>query len=113
MLVLFISVRPNGLDMDIGDAVKENTSASVACTSNSANPHSSVDIDFFIGATKQSHIKPQVTTTPGTDNGIVKTFVFNFTTARNQHGETATCHLLWDGDYTNTTRENYLNITCE
>ena len=95
------------------DAVMENTNTSVECKSNSANPHSSVDMEFFIDDIKISYIKPRVTTTHGTDNGIEKNFVFTFTTDKNQNGKTAKCHLLWDGDYINTTQGRYLNITCE
>ena len=98
--------------MDITDPVMENTNTSVVCNASSANPHSSVDMEFWIGGTPKSTIKSQATTTPGSDNGTVKTFVFAFTTARNQDGKIAKCHLLWDGDYLNTTKEDYLNITC-
>ena len=99
--------------MNIENAVKENTNTSVECQAHSANPASSIGIDFLIGTTKQSHIIPQVTSTPGSDNGIVKNFVFTFKTDRSQHGTAARCHLLWDGHTTDEKKEYYLNITCK
>ena len=99
--------------MNIGNAVKENKITSMKCKANSANPSSLVGMEFFIDSTRQSNIIPEATEIPGSDNGMVKTFVFTFKTDRNHNGMIARCHLLWDGDYTNEKREVYLNITCE
>ena len=98
--------------MTIENAVKENTNTTVECQANSANPASYVDMEFFIGATKQSHIAPQINTTPGSDNGMLKTFAFTFATDRKQNGMVAKCHVLWDGNSINETIEDYLSITC-
>ena len=98
--------------MTIGNATQEKTNTSVKCQAYSANPASSVNMEFFINATNQSHITPDVTTVSGSNNGLMKIFVFTFTTDRKQNGMTARCHLLWDGKHINTTEEN-LNITCE
>ena len=99
--------------MEIGEAVKENTEQSVECKAKSANPASSVGMELFIDGTNQRHINPEVSTTPGSDNGVVKTFVFRFTTNRNQNAKIVKCRLLWDGTFIHIKRDDYLNITCE
>ena len=99
--------------MEIGDAVKENMNTSLECHTNSANPASSADIELFIDATKQSYIISLITTRPSSDYGMIKTFVFTFSTDRNQNGKIARCHLFWDGSYINETKGDYLNITCK
>ena len=97
--------------MKIGNAIKENTNISVECEANSSNPHSSVGMDFFINATKQNKIA-RATIKAGSYNGFVKTFVFTFTTDRNQNAMIARCALLWNGKTINMT-DGSLNITCE
>ena len=98
--------------MDIGNTVKEHTEKTVKCKTNSSNPASLVDMEFFIDGTKQNHITPQVLEIPGLNNGIVKSFAFNFTTERSQHGKIAKCSPKWNGTYIETTKA-ILNITCE
>ena len=98
--------------MNTGNSVIENTNASVECRANNASPAGSVDMEFSINA-KQTNIIPEVTETPGSNNGMIKTFVFTFTADRKQNGMTARCHLLWDGKHINISGEENLNITCE
>ena len=99
--------------MKIGNAVKENTNISVECEANSSNPASEVGMKFFINGSKESNITPQVTRNPGWYNGIVKTFVFTFTTDRNQNGMIPRCVLLWKKDSIYNITDGTLNITCE
>ena len=110
--VIIIPVKPIGLDIDIGEPVKENTQMSVECRADSANPVSSVGMQFLINGASQNNIDHQVTKTDGFDNGMVKTFVFKFTTDRSQNGRKAKCLLLWDKNPLQQ-REATLNITCE
>ena len=91
VLVFVTTVKPNGLKMKIQNTVQENQSTSVECKSNSANPSSSVDMHFFIDSTRQNNIIPEVTETHSSDNGMVKTFVFTFTSDRNQNGMIVRC----------------------
>ena len=109
----FISVKPTGLDLEIGEAVKENTLQSVECKVNSANPASSVGMVLVIDGVNQTEIEPDVTETHGSDNGMVKTFVFMFTTERSQNEKMVECRLLWDGTFIEIKKEQSLNITCE
>ena len=97
--------------MEIEEAVKENTEQSVKCTANSANPVSSVGMALFIDETYQSAIESEVT--PGSDNGMVKTFVFRFTTSRSQNKKIVKCCLLWNGEFIEIKNQYFLNITCE
>ena len=83
------------------------------CTAYSSNPPSSVDMDFFINDTKQSNIISQVIESSGSDSGVVQTFVFTFTTDRNQNGMIVRCVLLWKGDPIHEKIKGALNITCE
>ena len=99
--------------MEIGEGVKENTEQSVKCTANSANPVSSVGMALFIDETNQSAIEAEVTNTPGSDNGMVKTFVFRFTTSRSQNKKIVKCCLLWNGEFIQIKKEDFVNITCE
>ena len=98
--------------MAIDDIVRENTEKSVECEARSSNPASLVDIEFFIGGIKQTNITPQVNTTPGANNGSVKTFVFTFTTDRSQHSKITKCSLKWKGSFINMT-DTTLYILCE
>ena len=108
-----LPVKPTGLDLDIGEAVKENTEKSVQCKAYSANPASSVGMEFFINGKNQRDILPEIIETPGSDNGIIKTLVFMFESDRNQNGRSVRCRLLWDGTYIQKYTEGTLNITCE
>ena len=83
------------------------------CKAKSANPASSVGMELFIDGINQRHINPEVSTTPGSDNGVVKSFVFKFPTDRSQNKKIVKCRLLWDGTFIYIKREDYLNITCE
>ena len=94
------------------ESVKENTETSVECDANSANPASSVGMDLFIDGAKLNNIVPQVKERQGYDHGIVKTFVFKFTTDRSQNGKEVKCNLLWDQNSFKE-RKVTLNITCE
>ena len=105
-------VKPNGLDIDIGEPVRENTKMSVECKANSANPASSVGMELFIDGAKQNNIASQVSETDGFNHGKVKTFVFKFTTDRNQNGKEVKCQLLWVQNNFKETKDT-LNITCE
>ena len=98
--------------MYIGSAVKEHTEKSVECRTSSSNPATLVNMEFFIDGTKQTDIKPKVTEAPGSNNGIVKTFVYRFTTNRSQNGNSVKCSLHWNRIYINKT-EVKLNITCK
>ena len=95
--------------MHIEKAVKENTETLVECEVSSSNPASLME--FYIGGIKQKYSK-QIQT-PGSDNGINKTFVFVFTTDRSQNGKKARCRLQWNGTYIKNETEFILNITCE
>ena len=101
------------MDMEIGDAVKENTEQSVKCKAKSANPASSVDMQLFVDGTNYRQITPNITEMPGLNNGMVKAFLFRFITDRSQNEKIIKCHLLWDGKFTQTKKNDYLNITCE
>ena len=112
--MLFVSpVEPHKLDIDIGDAVKENTVKLVKCKASSANPHSSVDMRFFIGGIEQIYTKHEEIPKPGSDNGTEKTFVYPLTTDRGQNGKMAKCRLQWNGIYTEMEAEARLIIRCE
>ena len=113
MFYFAIPVKPNGMDMEIREATRENREQLVECKANSANPSSSVGMELLIDGTNQKEIKPEVTETPGSDNGIVKTFLFRFTTDRSQNEKAVECHLMWDGAFMKVKREDSLNITCE
>ena len=99
--------------MKAGEAVKENTVKVVQCKAYSANSASSVGMELLIDGVNQTEFEPDVTHTHGAHNGMVKTFVFRFTTDRSQNGKMVTCRLLWDGTYSGLKKEDYLNITCE
>ena len=99
--------------MEIGDAVKENTEQSVECKAKSANPASSVDMEFFVDGTKQRQTKPKISEITGSDNGLIKTFVFRFAADRSHNEKIVKCHLLWDGTYIQIKKDGYLNITCK
>ena len=99
--------------MNIGDAAKEHTKKSIECKVSSSNPASSVEMEFFIDGKKQKYDKRQETETEGSHNGIVRTYVFMFTTNRSQNGKAAECHLKWCGKYNKTNAVAYLNITCK
>ena len=99
--------------MEIRETVKENMEQLVECKANSANPSSSVGMELLIDGTNQKEIEPEVTETPGSDNGFVKAFVFRFTTHRSQNKKAVECRLMWDGAFTNVKKEDSLNITCE
>ena len=101
------------MDLEIGEAVKENTLQSVQCKANSANPASSVGMVLVIDGVNQTEIEPDVTETHGSDNGMVKAFEFRFTTDRCQNGKMVECHLLWNGRFMQINKEQPLNITCE
>ena len=107
-----VPVSPDGLEVDIGNAVKENTEKSVKCKASSSNPASLVDMEFFIDEIKQTYKLPQVNKINGSNSGLVKTFAFTFTTDRSQNGKIAKCSLKWNGTYL-TKAEVNLNITCE
>ena len=99
--------------MKIGDAVKENAEQSVICRAKSANPASLVGMELFVDGINQRKIKPEITEISGSNYGMVKAFLFRFTTDRSQNEKIIKCHLLWDGAFTHIKREDYLNITCE
>ena len=99
--------------MEIGEAVEENTEHSVVCKANSSNPTSSVGMELFIDGTNQNQIKPELKELPGSHNGMIKAFVFRFTTNRSQNEKIIKCRLLWDGIFIKIKKEGYLNITCE
>ena len=98
--------------MDVGNAVKEQTQKSVKCEAGGSNPDNLVDIEFFIGETELVNIKPEVTRKRDSDNGIVKTFTYTFTTDRSQNKKIAQCSLKWNGTFIAMTDAS-LNITCE
>ena len=99
--------------MNIGEAVKENTKKSVQCKANSSNPASLVSMGLFIDGKKAKYNITQEIETPGSDNGMVKTFVFMFSTNRSQNHKVVKCRLQWDGKYIKMETKAYLNITCE
>ena len=98
--------------MEIGEAVEENTEQSVVCKANSANPTSSVGMELFIEENNQRQIKPELIQLHGSDNGMIKAFVFRFTTNRSQNEKIIKCRLLWERTFIKI-KEDYLNITCE
>ena len=112
-LSFILSVKPDELKMNIGDAVKENDMKSIECNASSSNPASSVGMEFLLDGKKQKYNKLQETETDGPHNGMVKTFVFMFITTRSQNGKVAQCRLLWDDKYINLEKETQLNITCK
>ena len=92
--------------------MKEHVEKSVKCEASSSNPASLVDMEFFINGAKEKDFIPQVTQTPGSHNGTIRTFTYTFKTDRSQNGKIAKCHLLWNGTYMNKAEAN-LNIICE
>ena len=93
--------------------MKENTEITVECKANSSNPVRSVGMEFLIDGKQQRYNKHQETKTLGSNNGMVKSFAFTFTTNRSQNGKIAKCCLQWDGEYINMTEEAQLNIRCK
>ena len=93
--------------------MKEGTNKSVECKASSANPSSSVDMEFLIDEKKQQYNKRQETEIRGPHSGMHKTFVFIFTTTRSQNEKAAKCQLQWDGKYIKMDAEDILNITCK
>ena len=99
--------------MEIEEAVKENIEQLVICKAKSANPGSSVGMELFVDGTKQRQIKPEITEITGSNNGIIKSYVFRFIADRNKNKKIVRCRLLWDGGFIKIKKDGYLNITCE
>ena len=99
--------------MNIGKAAKEGTNKSVECKVSSSNPSTSVGMEFLIDGKKQKYNKSQETKTPGSHNGMLKTFAFTFTTDRSQNDKVAKCRLMWEGTFSQMEKEANLTITCK
>ena len=108
-----LPVKPLELDINIGEAIKEGATKSVACKASSSNPSTSVGMELLIDGMKEVYSSLQEKHTRGPHKGMVKRFIFTFTTDRSQNGKLVKCHLLWDGKYIQVEKEAYLNITCK